>query len=127
MRMPWLSFLFFSLIFGFIWLSFFMGHASLLVLKIQTGIWYYESLGEWFLNIVLGIVFLAFTYLISVGTFKSDAHRAKGHLLKLSETTEEDIMYRDTILGIKESQIVKALFIIPVVISLGWMIYKLLL
>jgi hypothetical protein len=127
MRMPWFGFLFYSFIFGFVWLSFFMGHASLVVQKIQTGFWYYESLGDWLLNVVLGIVFLAFIYLISVGAFKSEARRAKDHLLRLSETTEENIIYRDMILGISESQIITALFYIPIGISVGWTIYKLLL
>jgi len=127
MRMPWHGFLFYSFIFGFLWLSFFLGYADLILQKIQTGIWQIESLGEWLLNIVLFIIFLAYIYFISVGTFKSDVCRIKDRLLRISGTAEEDIIYRDTILGITESQIIKALFIIPIVISLGWMIYKLLL
>lgn len=126
MRMPWLSFLFYSFVFGFMWLSFFMGHANFIVQKIQTGVWQIESLGDWLLGLVGYIVFLSLTYLISVGTFKSDVRRVKAHLLQLSETAEASIIYHDRILGITESQIIKALFIIPIVISVGWMIYKLL-
>ena len=126
MRMPWFSFLFYSFAFGFVWLSFFVGQANLIVQKIQTGVWQIGSLGEWLLNIAGYIVFLILTYLISVGTFKSDVRRAKDHLLKLSETTEKNIIYRDRVLGFTESQIIKAIFVIPIVVSIGWMVYKLL-
>jgi hypothetical protein len=125
-RLSWFGYLVDALILGFIWLSFLMGNANLVVQKIQTGSWQVESLGEWLLSLLLFIIFFAFMYLISVGTFKYESLYVKEYLLKLSATSEESIIYRDTILGITESQIIKALFIIPIVISLGWMIYKLL-
>jgi len=125
-RLSWFGYLVDALILGFIWLSFFMGNANLVVQKIQTGSWQVESLGEWLLSLLLFIIFFAFMYLMSVGTFKYEALYVKEYLLKLSATAEESIIYRDTILGITESQIIKALVIIPVIISIGWMIYELL-
>src|SRR4030095_5090288 len=95
-RLPWFGYLIDSFIFGFIWLSFFMGNANLIIQKIQTGIWQIESLGEWFLNVILYLVFLAYLYLITVGTFKYDARYVKDYLFKLSETTKEGILYRNT-------------------------------
>lgn len=127
MRMPWYSFLFYSFAFGFVWLSFFIGHANLVLQKVQTGIWQIESLLEWLLNVVLYIVFLAFSYLISVGTFKGEVRRVKDYLLQLSEADKENIIYWDRILGITESQIIKLFFLITFVISLGWMVFSLLL
>ncbi len=126
MRMPWFGFLFSSVMFGFLWLSFFMAHANLIVQKIQTGVWQIESFWEWLLNFVLYIVFLAYVYLISAGIFKREVRRVKDYLLWLTQTTEENIVYRDRILGLSESQIIKAIFIIPIVISIGWIIFKLL-
>ncbi len=126
MRMPWYSFLFYSFVFGLFWLSLFVGNMDLVVQRIKTGNWQFGSLEEWFFYIVLNIVALAFIYLISVGTFKSDVRRIKDHLLRLSETAEGNLVYHDTILGITEPQIIKTLFVIPIVISFGWMIYKLL-
>ena len=126
MRMPWFGFLFYSFIFGFLWLSFFIGNANLVVQKIQTGIWHIESFGGWLLNLVLFIVFLTSIYLISVGTFKWEAYNAIIYLLRLTRAKRENIIYQDQILGITESQIIKALFYIPIGISIGWTTYKLL-
>ena len=126
MRIPWYSFLFYSFAFGFVWLSFFMGNANLIVQKIQTGIWQIESFGEWLLNVVLYIVFLAFIYFISVGTFKWEAYRIIAYLLRLVRAKRDKLVYYDQILGVKEYQILRALFVIPLVISIGWMAFKLL-
>ncbi len=38
MRMPWLSFLFYSFAFGFIWLSFFISMANLVVQRVKTAV-----------------------------------------------------------------------------------------
>lgn len=123
-RLFWLNYLIDILMFGFVWLSFFMGHANLILQKIQTGTWQFASPGEWLLSEVMYIVFIGLFYIMFVGSFKYEVLHVKSHLLRLTETAEEDIIYRDTILGVTESQIIKALFIIPVVVSLGWIIYK---
>jgi len=126
MRMPWFSFLFYAAIFCFSWFSFILGHADLIVQRIQTGTWQYESLGEWLLNFVMFFIFLLFIYLISVGTFKADVHKVKEGLLRISETAEENIIDHDRILGITEPQVIQALLLLPLGISIGRMIFNLL-
>ncbi len=125
MRMPWFGFLFYSFIFGYLWLSIFMGSANLVVQKIQTGIWQIGSLGEWFQGIVLYLVMLSFVYFLPVGTFKWEAYRAINYLLKLTRTKRKNIIYRDQILGFTEIQIVRAIFLLPLGISIGWTIFEL--
>ena len=126
MRMSWFGFLFYSFAFGFVWLSFFMGNANLVVRKIQTGTWPIESFWEWILNVLLYIVMLSFIYFMSVGTFKWEAYRSINYLLRLARTNKNNIIYRDQILGLTETQIVRVVFLLPLVISVGWMIFKLL-
>jgi hypothetical protein len=122
MRMPWYSFLFYSFAFGFIWLSFFIGNANLIVQKIETGIWQIES--PW--DILPLIVMLAFIYLISVGTYKCDVGYVKKYLLWLTEAGEENIKYFDRIFGISERQIIISLLILTLVFSFGWIMYSIL-
>lgn len=126
MRMPWYSFLFYSFAFGYLWVLFFIGNAALIMQKIQTGVWPYESLGDGLLNFGLAIVPISFTYLLSVGTFKGDVRRVKERLLEIFETTEENIIYHDRILGLSESLIIRLIFLLTFLITLGWMVISLL-
>jgi len=125
-RLPWFGYLVDILIFGFVWISFFMGNANLIVYKIQTGIWQMDSFWEWSLSVMLYFVFLAYLYLIMVGTYKYEVRYVIDFLLNLSETNKESILYRNTILGFTESQIIGVIFALPIVISIGWMMFKLL-
>jgi len=122
MRMPWFSFLFSLFWLGAVWYLYFGGIANLIIQKIQTGIWQIES--PWLL--LLGIGMFAFGYLIFVGSFKSEVRRVKDYLMRLSETDGENIVYRDQFLGFTESQIIKLLFLLTLVISLGWIVFSLL-
>ena len=88
--------------------------------KIQTGIWQYVSPVDFLPSIVLFVV----GYLFLEYSFKSDVKHAKEFLMNLFGAKLDDIKYIDKVLGLTESQIIKALFIISIVISLGWMIYK---
>jgi hypothetical protein len=126
MRMPWFGFLFSSLAFGFLWLSFFVGHANLVVQKIQSGIWQVESLGEWLLNVVLYIVFIGSIYLMSLGIFKKEVRRVRDYLLWMWQADKESIIYRDEFLGITEPQIIRSILFVTLVVSLGWIVFSLL-
>jgi hypothetical protein len=125
MRMRWLSFLFYFAIFGFMWLSFFIGIANLILQKIQTGSWQIESSGEFLLNFLLYIIILGFIYLISVGAFKYDARYVKKYLIWLSEIDADSIVHYDKFLGIPESQIIKALFVVSFFVSFSWILFGL--
>ena len=93
---------------------YFGGVANLIIQKIKTGIWQIES--PWQLLPLIGM--FAFGYLISVGTFMSEAIDIKEYLLWLSETKKENITYKDKIFGISESQIIKSLLIVTIVSTL---------
>ena len=121
MRLPWLSFLFNSLFFGFVWLALFISPAEWLVKKIQTGSWQVESPGGY----LLAIVIFALFNLISAGIFRNDVQQLKADLLWISQTKAEDVIHKDRIWGIRETQIIKALFIISLVVALGWIVFKL--
>ena len=89
-------------------------------------VWQIESPGEWLPNVVVYFVFLSFLCFLSVGMYKWEAYDVINYLLRLSQARMGNIIYHDTVLGIRESQIIKALFLIPIVISIGWIIFKLL-
>jgi hypothetical protein len=122
LRMPWFGFWFYALILVWLWFIYFDGIANLIIQKIQTGIWQIES--PWML--LPGIVMFAFAYLISVGTFMSEADKVKEYLLRISETKKENIKYQDRFFGVTEPQILKTLFLATLVASLGWIVYSLL-
>jgi hypothetical protein len=122
MRMPWFGFLFYSFWLGAIWFMYFGAIVNLIIQKIKTGIWQIES--PWQLLPLIGM--FAFGYLISVGTFMSEAIDVKEYLLWLSGTKKENIIYIDRVFGITESQIIMSLFLVTVFVSLGWIVFNLL-
>jgi hypothetical protein len=120
MRMPWLSFLFDSLVLGWLWVMYFGGIANLIVEKIRSGIWQIDSPGM----LLPGVGMFAFVYLISVGAFKSEVRRIKSYLLSLWQANEENIIVRDQIFGLTEPQFIKSLFLLTLVISLTWIVFS---
>jgi len=122
MRMRWLSFLFSAFWLGAVWVMYFGGMANLIIQKIQTGTWQIES--PWLL--LPGIVMFALGYLISLGSFKNEANRVKEFLLTLSNSNEQNVIYCDQLLEIKESQIIQSLFLVTFVVSIAWIVFNLL-
>jgi hypothetical protein len=121
MRMPWFGFLFYLFWLGAVWVMYFGGIANLLVQKIQTGIWQIDSP----LLLLPGIFMLAFGYFLPVGSFYSDVHHVKKVLFSLTDVDRESIVYHDNILGVTESQILRTIFIMTVVVSVGWIVFQL--
>jgi hypothetical protein len=122
MRMPWFGFLFYSLVFGFLWFSFFVSQANLVVQRIQAGIWQIESP----LDYLFSIAIFALLFLFLPRVFKGETSRIKNYLLWLWNSTEEDINYRDEFLGFRESQIIKSIFLVTFAVTLGWSMFGLL-
>jgi len=119
--MPWHSFLFYSLVLGWLLVIYFGGIVNLLIQKLLTGVWQIES--PWLL--LPGIGMFAFGYLISVGTFKRDVRYIRDYLLSLLQTGVGNIIYQDEFLGLTETQIIKAWFVITLFISLVWVLLDL--
>jgi hypothetical protein len=122
MRMPWFGFVFYSLILGWLCVIYFGAIANLIVQKILTGVWQIDL--PWVLLLIPGI--FVFLHLVSQGIFKGEVRRVKDHLLWLSQTNKENIIYRDEFLGLTEHQIIRAWFVITLVISLVWVMSDLL-
>ncbi|MBK9925383.1 MAG: hypothetical protein IPP66_08825 [Anaerolineales bacterium] len=120
MRMPWFSFLFYAFILGWLWIMYFSNIANLLVQRIQTGAWQIDS--PWLF--LPGIFMFAFAYFISVGSFFGDVHYVKEVLFSLSDVDGESIVYHDKILGITESQILRTIFVVTIVVSVGWIVFS---
>ena len=120
MRMPWFGLLFWSFWLGAVWIMYFGGIASLLIQKFQTGIWHIES--PWLL--LPGIGMFALGYLIFMRPFKSEVRYIRDYLLRLSQTGEGNIIYRDEFLGFIEPQIIRLLFLLTLIISLGWIAFS---
>jgi hypothetical protein len=121
MRMPLYDFIFMCIWLGIIWYFFFYSIASLIVEKLQTGIWQIDS--PW--SLLPPIVMFAFGCLIWFGVFHMDADRIKKYFLWLSRTSEENIEYHDRIFGMTESQIIQAVLLLTLFASLGWIAYSL--
>lgn len=122
MRMPWFGLLFYSFWLGAIWIMFFGGVSDLIIQKIQTGIWGIDS--PWELLPLIGM--FAFGYLLSFGTFKYDANYIKKYIVWLSQTGKENIIYRDRIFGLQESQIIMSFLLLTCIVSFGWVVFNLL-
>ncbi len=120
-RYALLSYLFWLIWLGGIWYIFFKGVSELIFQKIKTGIW--EIASPWDLLPLIGM--FAFGYLLSVGFFMSEAIDIKEYLLWLLETNKEEIIYLNKIFGLSELQIIKSLVGGTIIISLGWIVFKL--
>ncbi|HMR99586.1 MAG TPA: hypothetical protein PKE62_10040 [Anaerolineales bacterium] len=120
-RLPWITFWLWWLFLGFIWVAFFIAPAEWLVLKIQTGIWQVESPGGYLISLAL----FTFFYLFSANVFRKDVRNIKDHFLWISQANEQNIMNKGQIWGMTETQIIKAFFVIPLIIALGWIVFKL--
>lgn len=125
-RLPWLFFLFITCIFGYIYVAFFQWIMNLILLKIQTGIWQVESISESLLTLATYPIFMAIFYLLPLYGFNHEAYHIKTRLRQILDASSERI-YQYQILGMTEIQLVKSILSAPIVISLAWMIYKLLL
>jgi len=122
MRLPWFSLLTSLLFFGFIWLAFFITPAEWLIQKIQTGSWQVESPEGYLIAIAILTIF----HLVAASIFRNDVRRVKDHLLRISQTNEENIIYKNQIWGMTEIQIVKITFVVLFVVSVGWIAFNLL-
>jgi len=120
MRMPWFGFLFWLFWLGAVLYMYFGGIAYLIIQKFQTGIWQIESP----LFLLPGIVIFALGYLIFMRPFKSGVRYIRDYLLWLSQTGEGNIIYRDEFLGFTEPQIIRSLFLLMLIISLGWIVFS---
>jgi hypothetical protein len=121
MRMPWFGFLFYTLFLVWLWIGYFKSIADLVIQKIQTGMWGIESP----LQLLPAIGMFAFGYLLSVGIFKYDANYIKKYFLWLSQTSTENIKYKDQIFGLSESQIIVSVLVLTFIVSFGWIIFNL--
>lgn len=121
MRMPWHSILFYGFILVALWVMYFGGIANLLVQKIQTDVWQIESP----LMLLPGAFMFMFAYLISVGSFYNEVRRIKDVLLSLSDANIESVVHYDKIFGITETQIIKLIYILTFVVSVGWIVFQL--
>ena len=99
---------------------------NLILLKIQTGIWQVESISDSLLALAIYPIFMALFYLLPLYGFNREGYHIKTRLRQILDASSERI-YQYQILGMTETQLVKSILGIPIVSSLGWMIYKLLL
>jgi len=119
-RLPWLSFLFYTYTFGYIYITFFRWMTNLIL-----GIWQVESISDSLFTLVMYPIFMVLFYLPPLYVFNSEVHNIKERLRQVIDaSSERNFQYQ--ILGMTETQFVKSILSAPIVISIGWMIYRLL-
>jgi len=118
MRMPWFGLLFYSIILGWLCVTYLATIVNLIVQKILTGAWQINA--PWVLLLLPGVFVLLL--LISHGVFRGEVHRIKDYLLLLSQTDKENIMYQNEPFGFTETQIIKAWFGMVFVVALIWIV-----
>lgn len=120
MRMPWFAFVFYGLILCWLWFQYFLALANLIAQKIISGVWQIAS--PWML--LPHIFFFSFIYLISVGIFMAEKNNAKAFLLEIFKETNVSVKYQEEIFGISEKQILRMFFVLTLVVTVGWILYR---
>jgi len=89
------------------------------------GIWQVESISDSLFTLVMYPIFMVLFYLPPLYVFNSEVHNIKERLRQVIDaSSERNFQYQ--ILGMTETQFVKSILSAPIVISIGWMIYRLL-
>ena len=121
MRFYFRSLIFWFLVLGMFWSFCFGTIASLILAKIQTGLWDIGS-SIWFFP-SMGI--FVFGYLFVMISFKSSTTSIKMHLEEITETKMKNFHHFDRLFGLTEFKIVSALFLGTLLISGVWILYQL--
>ena len=108
--------------FGFIFYKLVDGTANIVLQIIQTGTWQIELV--WQFLPLFGM--FAFGYILVMNDIKPETKRYKEFFINLLEVDLVNIVNRDRIFGMTESQIIKSLFLLTFVALLGLIIYNLL-
>lgn len=121
MRMYFYNLIFWLVWLGAVWYMYFGGIASLVLTKIQTGVWNIDSP----LFFLPGIGFFAWGYFIGVISFKLEAEYVKDSLVKITGVPRNKFHPIDRLFGLTESQIIGILFLGTFLVSGGWILYHL--